>query len=98
MNRVMTAIAISSTTAFLVASSPNVVAAAARTDAPQPRGGHETATDRQGETRRILSILTRKIADPMVRRRATARSTSLRRWLSGSPLMVKAWPPGSRCC
>src|SRR3989442_974307 len=51
MNRVMTAIAISSTTAFLVASSPNVVAAAARADAPQPRGGHETATDRQGEMR-----------------------------------------------
>ena len=77
MNRVMTAIAISSTTAFLVASSPNVVAAAARADAPQPRGGHETATDRQGETRRILSILTRKIADPMVRRKAADKLVML---------------------
>ncbi len=77
MKRVMAAIAISSTTVFLVVSHCNLAAAAARADAPPPRVANETAIDRQAEMARILSILDRKIAGPMVRRRAAEKLATL---------------------
>jgi hypothetical protein len=77
MNTMMTAIAISSTTVFLVVSSWNAMAVAAGADAPHPSKAQEMASDRRAETRRILSTLDRKVADPTVRRRAAEKLVML---------------------
>ena len=72
MNRILTVIVISSITAGLVASSLSV--AAARTDAPPRRPVPAVAAgDRRAEMGRVLTVLDRKVADPMVRRKAAEK-------------------------
>jgi hypothetical protein len=76
MNVTMTVSAIVSTTVFLVVPSWNVVPAAGG-HAPHPRLAQEATSHRRAETTRILSILDRTVADPMVRQRAAKKLVNL---------------------
>lgn len=77
MKIMMTAIAIASATVFLVVAAGIMVATAAGADALHPRTAPRTATARRIETTRILSILDRTVAGPMVLTRAAEKLVTL---------------------